>query len=226
MASPLNTLSMSPEQILLQGIARNNQAIAALQQPAPQQGGFLAGADPVMLSLAAGLLSPTKTGGFGESIAQGISSASGPLADIRKQEAARADKMAALQSAQAKLAMDLYDIKTGNRGRSYKPEDPNLIYNRYLDNRARLKAEIEAEQDPDEKTRLQDQLSVIDEEAKKIFPTKKDKADGGDGSKVDPLEGVQYQGPYPKIQTEQQYNALPSGTRYIHPQTGTVKTKP
>ncbi len=93
-----------------------------------------------MLSLAAGLLSPTKTGGFGESIAAGLSAASGPLSDIRQQEAARADKIGALQSAQAKLAMDLYEIQTGGlRGR--KMEDPSLISSRWNQQAKDLAAE-------------------------------------------------------------------------------------
>jgi hypothetical protein len=232
MASPLNTLSMSPEQLIMQQYEALNRQQAALQQPVPQQGGFLSGADPVMLSLAAGLLSPTKTGGFGESVAAGLSAASGPLSEIRKQEAARADKMSALQSAQAKLAMDLYEIRTGGGRRGYRPEDPNLIYNRYLDNRARLKAEIEAEQDPKEAERLRGQLATIDKEAENIFPAKVQSGDnsgdpsqGGSGKK-DPLAGVEHEGPYPKILTEEQYDALPSGTRYIHPKTGTQKIKP
>ena len=229
---------MSPEQLIMQQYQTLAQQAAALQQPAPRQGGILGNADPVMLSLAAGLLSPTKTGGFGESIGAGLEAVQSPLAEMRRQEAARADKLSALQNAQAKLAMDLYEIRTGGR-RGYRPEDPNLIYNRYLDNRARLKSEIESEQNPEEKLRLQEQLSVIDEEAKTIFPSKQKKSEGGDDSGKsdgadasgedagsDPLANIKYQGPYPKVQTEEQYNALPSGTRYIHPKTGTIKTKP
>lgn len=98
-----------------------------LRQPAPQQGGILAGADPVMLSLAAGLLSPTKTGGFGESVAAGLSAAQGPLSEIRKQEAARADKLSALEQTRAKLALDWIDAQNG--GRSARDRDPTLNAN-------------------------------------------------------------------------------------------------
>lgn len=96
-----------------------------LMQPAPQQGGFLSGADPVMLSLAAGLLSPTKAGSFGESLGAGLSAAAGPLSEIRKQEAARADKLAALNAAEAKMNLDFYEAQQG-LGRGASLRDPTL----------------------------------------------------------------------------------------------------
>jgi hypothetical protein len=228
---------MSPEQILLQEIARNNQAISALQQPAPQQGGFLANADPVMLSLAAGLLSPTKTGGFGESIAQGISSASGPLSDIRRQEAARADKLSALQSAQAKLAMDLYEIKTGKR--SGRSDDPSLVSFRYkgIAQKALEAANLVGEEDPRYKG-LMEEYDYYNKLAKSasqgaVPPKKKDgDVEGGDAVEAagdatgDADAGSTDEGAFPKITTQEQYDALPSGTVYIHPDTGKPKIKP
>lgn len=197
-----------------------------LMQPAPQQGGFLSGSDPVMLSLAAGLLSPTKTGGFGESVASGLSAAAGPLSDIRKQEEARLDKLGALSSAEAKLAMDMYELQTGGRGRNYKPDEPNLVYQRYLDNRAAVDAQLQdaiSSKDQASIDKWTKELEKLDKKAATIFGDTEQKS-GLD--KPDPLANVEYEGPYPKIQNEQQYNALPSGTVYIHPKTGKPKTKP
>lgn len=114
---------------ILQTLYGANQAqLSALQQPTPRQGGFLSNADPVMLSLAAGLLSPTKTGSFGESIGSGLAAAQGPLAELRRQEAAKSDKQKALMEAQAKLAMDIYDVQTG--GRRGRFEDPSMVAKR------------------------------------------------------------------------------------------------
>lgn len=85
----------------LNRLIQQQEAAAAA---APQ--GILSNADPVMLSLAAGLLSPTKTGGFGESLGAGLQAASGPLSEIRKQQAASKDKLMELQLARAKLEME------------------------------------------------------------------------------------------------------------------------
>lgn len=129
---PLSNASpYTPENLIRRQIEAQQAQIAALQQQgAPRGGGILSNADPVMLSLAAGLLSPTKTGGFGESLGLGLQAAQGPLSEIRQQETARADKLGALQNAQAKLAMDLFEIQTGGR-RGYKPEDPSLLATRW-----------------------------------------------------------------------------------------------
>jgi hypothetical protein len=212
MASPLNTLSMSPEQLIMQQYEALNRQQAALQQPAPQQGGFLSGADPVMLSLAAGLLSPTKTGGFGESVAAGLSAASGPLSEIRKQEAARADKMSALQSAQAKLAMDLYEIRTGKRGA--RTDDPSLIAFRLesnAENYRKQAANIAANSstdDPEYKKAIEN-ANYYSDRAKAVLEGISPKAGGSDTGDVE--------GAIPTIKTQEEYNALPSGTQYIDP---------
>lgn len=114
---------------ILKSIYESNQGrMDQLQQPAPRQGGVLSNADPVMLSLAAGLLSPTRTGSFSESLGSGLTAAQGPLAEMRRQEAARADKLSTLQNAQAKLAMDLYDIQSG--GRRSRGDDASIIAQR------------------------------------------------------------------------------------------------
>lgn len=78
------------------------QQAAATQKPT----GIFGNVDPVMLGLAQGLLSPTKTGGFGESVGLGLSGASAPLAAMKKQQLDAQNKIQELQLARAKLAME------------------------------------------------------------------------------------------------------------------------
>lgn len=148
-------------------LANLDGRINQLQQPAPQQGGILSGADPVMLSLAAGLLSPTKTGGFGESVAQGLSSAQGPLSDIRKQEAARADKLATLEQARAKLALDYMEMQNGGRGA--RGDDPSLIAKRNEDAASMLREEARFERDPTRKAGLLKRAETYQKAADQIL---------------------------------------------------------
>jgi len=148
-------------------LANLDGRINQLQQPAPQQGGILSGADPVMLSLAAGLLSPTKTGGFGESVAQGLSSAQGPLSDIRKQEAARADKLATLEQARAKLALDYMEMQNGGRGA--RGDDPSLIAKRNEDSAAALREEARFQKDPVFKANLLKRAETYQKAADQIL---------------------------------------------------------
>ena len=66
----------------------------------------LSNVDPVMLSLAQGLLSPTKTGGFGESLGIAANSIQAPLAAMQKQKLDAQGKIDELQITRAKLAME------------------------------------------------------------------------------------------------------------------------
>lgn len=159
-----------------------------LMQPAPQQGGFLSGADPVMLSLAAGLLSPTKTGGFGESVASGLSAAAGPLSDIRKQEEARLDKLGALSSAEAKLAMDMYELQNGGRGA--RARDPALNAKIWGDMADQLEGQSAMLNDDDpKKAELQKQANFLRRKAASIAGYAENEDDGegssATGSKQD-----------------------------------------
>ena len=73
------------------------------QAQAPQTG--LAGLDPVWLAAAQGFLSPTKTGGFGESVANAAGAVQAPLKAIKDQQLSAADKIRAAQEATAKMYM-------------------------------------------------------------------------------------------------------------------------
>jgi len=89
-------------------MAANDQMIGALQQAnanyKPQ--GVLANVDPTMLSLAQGLLAPTKTGGFGESISNAAGAVAGPLAQMKQAQMTNLERIATLKNAQARLAME------------------------------------------------------------------------------------------------------------------------
>lgn len=189
-----------------------------LMQPAPQQGGFLSGADPVMLSLAAGLLSPTKTGGFGESVASGLSAAAGPLSDIRKQEEARLDKLGALSSAEAKLAMDMYELQTGGRGA--RARDPALNVKIYND-AAKQSLEAAAALESSGVSKDSEDYKYYIAEAKRYSDLAKAISQG-----VAPTTRGRNQNPgaIPKISTQEEYDELPSGTEYIDPD-GVQRTK-
>jgi len=76
------------------------------QQAAQGPTGIFANVDPVMLGLAQGFLSPTKTGGFGESIGTALAGAQGPLEAMRKRQLSAQEKMMELDLARAKLAME------------------------------------------------------------------------------------------------------------------------
>lgn len=177
-----------------------------LMQPAPQQGGFLANADPVMLSLAAGLLSPTKAGSFGESIGAGLAAASGPLAEIRKQEAARADKLGALNAAEAKLALDMLELQQGGRyGRARDPALNVKIYGDLAKQNAELAASV-GEDDP----RYQGYM----EDAQYYAGLAKAISEGGSDA---PSPKDRNPGAFPTVKTPEEALKLPSGTQFYDP---------
>jgi hypothetical protein len=93
--------------------ASSNDAIAQLKQSAQPQSG-LAGIDPVWLAAAQGFLSPTKTGGFGESVANAAGSVQAPLKAIKDQQMSAQDKIRAIQEANAKLWLQQQQLQKGD----------------------------------------------------------------------------------------------------------------
>ena len=84
-----------------------DQMIAGQKAQATQAPtGIFGNVDPVMLGLARGFLSPTRSGGFGESIGLGLAGAEGPLSAMKKQQLDAQNKMQELQLAKAKLLME------------------------------------------------------------------------------------------------------------------------
>jgi hypothetical protein len=76
-----------------------------LQQRAQAPQGVLNQVDPTWLAVAQGLLAPTKTGGFGESLSNAANALQGPLSQMKNQQLSAMDKIMALKETQARLAL-------------------------------------------------------------------------------------------------------------------------
>jgi hypothetical protein len=84
-------------------IQAENARAEKAQQEADRPLSGLAGIDPVWLAAAQGFLSPTKTGGFGESVANAAGAIQAPLKAIKDQQLSAADKVRSSQEAAAKM---------------------------------------------------------------------------------------------------------------------------
>lgn len=106
-----------------------NQQVASLQAQ-PQSSGL----DPMtMLAVAQGLLSPTRTGSFGESVGNAAGAAIGPLSKARAADSERMDKIAKLRETQVKLALEKKRIDDLNaRAAAGYGGDPILDYSRAM----------------------------------------------------------------------------------------------
>lgn len=120
MAQPISPLAAYNDLI--------NQQVNQLSQP---RGSDL---DPLtMLAVAQGLLSPTRTGSFGESIGNAAGAAIGPLSKARSAEQDRMDKIARLRETQVKLALEQQRINDLNtRAAAGYGGDPILDYSRAM----------------------------------------------------------------------------------------------
>ena len=87
----------------LKQLLAQQEQIAGSSQPT----GMFANVDPVMLGLASGLLAPTKTGGFGESLSSGLAGAQAPLEAMRKRQMDAQEKILQTRLAAARLATDM-----------------------------------------------------------------------------------------------------------------------
>lgn len=135
MAQPISPLAAYNDLI--------NQQVNQLSQP---RGSDL---DPLtMLAVAQGLLSPTRTGSFGESIGNAAGAAIGPLSKARSAEQDRMDKIARLRETQVKLALEQQRINDLNaRAAAGYDRDPSLVYGTSMTG---LGQELKAYPDPDE----------------------------------------------------------------------------
>lgn len=120
--SPLNAVA-NPYQAY---DAMLNQQIAQLSQPRTSD------LDPMaMLAIAQGLLSPTRTGSFGESMGNAAGAAIGPLSRARQTDQDRMDKIAKLRETQVRLALEKKRIEDLNtRAAAGYSSDPMLDYSR------------------------------------------------------------------------------------------------
>lgn len=95
--------------------------------------GIFANVDPVMLGVAKGFLSPTRTGGFGESIGLGLAGAEAPLEAMRKRQMDAQEKIINARLAAAKLENDAI-YYSGRRAGAGPSESSDLLNaGRYMD---------------------------------------------------------------------------------------------
>lgn len=66
-----------------------------------------ANVDPVNQAYVAGLLGPTKSGSFFESLGNAVDASSGVLSKLRQEQLTQQDKVASLRAAQLRLALEL-----------------------------------------------------------------------------------------------------------------------
>ena len=150
----------------------NDQMIGALQQAnanyKPQ--GIFANVDPTMLSLAQGLLAPTKTGGFGESISNAAGAVAGPLAAMKQAQLTNLEKIATLKNAQARLAMeapyyqargDYYGARADTFGGVGAGNLSPLDIQRINRNIESLNFQMLGEKDPTKKIMYQSQIDAM-----------------------------------------------------------------
>lgn len=124
-------------------MAANQKRIDQLSQPQQQ------GLDPLMmLAIAQGFLSPTRTGSFGESIGNAAGQAIGPLSKARAADQDRMDKIDKLRETQVRLALEQQRINDLNaRAAAGYDRDPSLVYGSIMPG---LTQELKAYPDPDE----------------------------------------------------------------------------
>lgn len=116
----------------LKQILQQQQQIADTSKPT----GIFANVDPVMLGLAQGFLSPTKTGGFGESIGAGLAGAQAPLEAMRKRQMDAQEKILQTRLAAAKLAMEAPYYARRGLGAGVPSERSDLLAARDYDQAA------------------------------------------------------------------------------------------
>jgi len=212
------------DDLLAQAIA-DNQAKLNAAPTSP-----LSNVDPVMLSLAQGLLSPTKTGGFGESLGIAANAIQAPLSAMQKQKLDAQGKIDELQITRAKLAMEApyYAARAERYGRTGTGE--GTPYSQMSALNTQLKAlynmtgeEIEeaAAEGFDQRKEISAilaQMSAIRQTMRGGNPSVGGANGGGD---VDSSGG----GAFPTITTRDAYDKLSPGSIYTDPE-GNLRTKP
>jgi hypothetical protein len=92
-----------------------------------------ANVDPVNQAYVAGLLGPTKSGSFFESLGNAVDASSGVLSKLRQEQLTQQDKVASLRAAQLRLALELpykqaqYDRYMRGTGGSNNIEQQRLL---------------------------------------------------------------------------------------------------
>jgi len=225
-----------------------------LRQQTQTQPGVLNQMDPKWLAVAQGFLAPTKTGSFGESIGNAAGQLQGPLSQMKQQQMTAMEKIAALQETQARLALAKQkqekdanpenDYINNEYKRAQALNTYGTMYDRlrsgYMDITGTKFASPEKEAEFNQKA--QPILSAIDALHSRARPggtSSIENATNGGGAPgsinvpnptvtTTPRQGedqaIPTQGGLPKVTTQQQYDSLPMGRRYIAPD-GSVRQK-
>jgi len=192
----------------------------------------LSNVDPIMLSLAQGLLSPTKTGGFGESLGIAANSIQAPLAAMQKQKLDAQGKIDELQLARAKLAMEApYMAARAERyGRTGTGE--GTPYSQMSALNTQLKAIVNMTDEEIEAAAAAEgfdqraEIAAIVSQMSAIRKTMRGGNASGGGANGDVGGGGgSGSGAFPTITTRDAYDKLSPGSIYIDPE-GNVRTKP
>lgn len=197
---------------------------AYAQQAAQGPTGIFANVDPVMLGLAQGFLSPTKTGGFGESIGTALAGAQGPLEAMRKRQLSAQEKMLELDLARAKLAMEgpYYQARaaylgSGKTGDSLSSRSDTLNRTWTILNSVSDPADLEMTEQ-----QLTEAKANVARQLIELSLKSGGKSGGGGGEEGTAAAGI------PKITDDAKgrelYNKIPPGGAYIDP-NGNHRTK-
>lgn len=207
------------------------QLLAQQQQAADtsKPTGIFANVDPAMLGLAQGLLSPTKTGAFGESVGLGLAGASGPLATMRKQQMDAQEKILQTRLATAKLAAEApywqaraaHFAGLGDAGPSLSSQSEHLNRQwQMLNNYSPEDLGMSEEEVAAAKQNVAKKMIQLEKGGLKGIATS-----GADGQTESPAQA----GPFPKITNDARgrakYNQLAPGSQYTDPD-GNIRTKP
>ena len=141
---------------VLQNYINQLESSAKSSQPT----GFFSNVDPVMLGLAQGFLSPTKTGSFGESIGAGLAGAQAPLEAMRKRQMDAQEKIL-----QTRLAIAKLDMEAPYWSRRGLGSEPNLHTALISADKLDAQADALKRTDPDKADWLRKQADQIRQEA-------------------------------------------------------------
>lgn len=215
------------------------EQIAQAQAQAQPQGGVLSQVDPNWLALAQGFLSPTKTGGFGESLGNAASALQGPLAKMKEQQMSAQDRINKLREMQMRLALETYRAQKGGADGG---DDLNDEYKRalalshygnmieklrqgYVDPTGEFKS---PQHEADYNARVKPIQSMM-ERLQTINPRGNPSGNPAirTQTEVNPptYEALPRQGGFPAPRNTQEYNLIPEGERYMSPD-GQIRKKP
>ena len=176
-----------------------------------------------MLAVAQGLLSPTKTGGFGESLGLAAGNIQAPLAAMRKEKLDAQSKIDNLQLTAAKLAAEapMWQARAQHYGNMGLGKNGEGTPNSQM---AALRSDLVSLQSMTDDYAAEagfDKNAEIAAILKQMAQVRKLMKSAPNSSASDETG----QDAIPTIKTQSQYDKLPPGSTYTDPE-GNVRTKP